>query len=82
MLTGTETAMVEGATYMFSVPANTTVEGRFQIVPIANMPTAIENIEETAAIKGIYTLSGQFVGNDYHALPAGVYVVDGKKIVK
>lgn len=81
-LTGTEAEMAEGATYMFSVPANASIEGRFQIVPIAKTPTAIENMEETAAIKGIYTVSGQFVGNDYHKLPAGVYVVDGKKIVK
>ena len=81
-LTGTEIAMVEGATYMFSVPANSTVEGRFEIVPMAKMPTAIENIEEAAAVKGIYSVSGQFLGNDYHSLPNGVYVVDGKKIVK
>ena len=81
-LTGTEIAMVEGATYMFSVPANTTVEGRFEIVAAAKMPTAIENIEATVAIKGIYTVSGQFMGYNYHILPNGVYVVDGKKIVK
>jgi len=81
-LTGTEIEMVEGATYMFSVPANANVEGRFEVIGINKMPTAIENIEETVAVKGIYTLSGQFVGNDYHSLPAGVYVVDGKKIVK
>ena len=82
MLTGTEIAIAEGATYMFSVPANANVEGRFQIVSINKMPTAIENIEATAATKGIYTISGQFVGYDYHDLPKGVYVVDGKKIVK
>ncbi len=82
MLTGTEIEMVEGATYMFSVPANANVEGRFQIVSINKMPTAIENIEATAAVKGIYTITGQFVGNDYHSLPNGIYVVDGKKIVK
>jgi len=82
MLTGTEIEMAEGATYMFSVPANASVEGRFMIVPVANMPTAIDNIEATAAVKGIYTVTGQFVGNDYHSLPNGIYVVDGKKIVK
>ena len=82
MLTGTEIEMVEGATYMFSVPANANVEDRFQIVSINKMPTAIENIEATAATKGIYTVSGQFVGYDYHNLQKGVYVVDGKKIVK
>ena len=81
-LTGTEIEMVEGATYMFSTEANANIEGRFEIVPVAKMPTAIENIEATAATKGIYTVSGQFVGNDYHSLPKGVYVVDGKKIVK
>ena len=80
--TGTEVEMVEGATYMFSTAANANIEGRFEIVPVAKMPTAIENIEATAAAKGIYTVSGQFVGNDYHSLPNGIYVVDGKKIVK
>ena len=44
--------------------------------------TPMENVEATAAAKGIYTVSGQFVGNDYHSLPNGIYVVDGKKIVK
>ena len=82
MLTGTEIDMVEGATYMFSVPADAKVEGRFQIIEKANAPTAIDNIEATAAVKGIYTITGQFVGNDYHSLPNGIYVVDGKKIVK
>lgn len=82
MLTGTEVEMAEGATYMFSVPADANVEGRFQIVSVAKMPTAIDNIETTAAIKGIYTVNGQYVGNNYHILPKGVYVVDGKKIVK
>lgn len=81
-LTGTETAIVEGATYMFSTAADANVEGRFEIVPAAKMPTAIENIEATAAIKGIYTVSGQFMGYNYHNLPNGIYVVDGKKIVK
>ena len=81
-LTGTETEIVEGGIYMFSVPDYATVDGRFEIVPIAQMPTTIENVEEKAAVKGIYTITGQFVGNNYHELPNGIYVVDGKKIVK
>ena len=81
-LTGTETAIEEGATYMFSVAADANIEGRFEVVPMAKVPTAIENVEATAAAKGIYTITGQFVGNDYHSLPNGIYVVDGKKIVK
>ena len=82
MLTGTETVINENESYMFSVPANTTVEGRFEIVAADKVATSIDNIEETAAVKGIYTVTGQFVGKDYHNLPNGVYVVDGKKIVK
>ena len=82
MLTGTETVINENESYMFSVPANTTVEGRFEIVAANKVATSIDNIEETAAVKGIYTVTGQFVGKDYHNLPNGVYVVDGKKIVK
>lgn len=82
MLTGTETEIVEGATYMFSVPADATVEGRFKIVAVSKVPTAIENTEVENAEKGIYNMAGQYVGTDFHILPAGVYVVDGKKIVK
>ena len=82
MLTGTELELISGATYMFSVPANTTIDGRFQIVGLHKVPTAVDNIEEKAAAKGIYNMAGQYMGNDYHSLSAGVYVVDGKKIVK
>ena len=82
MLTGTEIELISGATYMFSVPANTTIDGRFQIVGLHKVPTAVDNIEEKAAAKGIYNMAGQYVGDDYHSLSAGVYVVDGKKIVK
>ena len=30
----------------------------------------------------IYTLQGQYVGTDFSALPSGIYIVGGKKIVK
>lgn len=82
MLTGTEVELTEGATYMFTVPANTNVDGRFQIVGLHKVPTAIDNVEEVAATKGIYNMAGQYMGNDFHSLSAGVYVVDGKKVVK
>lgn len=82
LLTGTDTEIVEGATYMFSVPENSTVENRFKIVAVNKVPTAIENTEVENTEKGIYNMAGQYVGTDFHILPAGVYVVDGKKIVK
>ncbi len=82
MFTGTEIAMTEGATYMFSVPADSEISGRFNIVKVNKVPTGISNTTATSTNNGIYSVTGQFVGTDYHALPAGVYVVDGKKVIK
>ena len=81
-LTGKVIAIEEGATYEFAAQPNSTIEGRFEIVSVAKMPTAIENTEVKANVKGIYTLTGQYVGENFEALPAGVYVVNGVKIVK
>ncbi len=76
------TVIAEGNTYQFAAQPNSTIEGRFEIVSINRMPTAIENTEVKASAKGIYTITGQYVGENFEILPAGVYVVDGVKIVK
>ena len=81
-LTGAQTAMVEGNSYEFNMEANTVNSHRFAIVPVAKVPTAIENTEVKANVKGIYTITGQYVGENLEVLPAGVYVVNGVKIVK
>ena len=81
-VTGAIFAIEEGATYEFTAQPNSIVEGRFEIVAIANVPTAIENTEVKANVKGIYTIMGQYLGEDFDILPAGVYVVNGVKIVK
>ena len=46
--------------------------------------SGIMNVEtpQQEAKKGIYTLSGQRVGADLNSLPSGVYVVNGRKVVK
>lgn len=81
-VTGNTIAMTNGATYNFTQAANTTVPARFEVIGIAKMPTAIDNIEAAAKANGIYTVTGQFLGHDFTNLPAGVYVVNGVKIVK
>ena len=80
--TGALVAIEEGSVYEFAAQPNSTIEGRFEIVGRYNAPTAIENTEVKANVKGIYTITGQFVGEDFNSLPAGVYVVDGVKVVK
>ena len=84
-MTGRTIAIVEGATYNFSAQPNETIEGRFQIVGRQEMPTAVETVEEMVNTpKAIYTVMGQYVGEttDWNNLPAGVYVVDGVKVIK
>ncbi len=43
---------------------------------------AIDNVSATAARTGVYSLLGHYLGEDINALPAGVYVVNGQKIIK
>lgn len=81
-VTGAMINMSEGAEYTFTQAANTTAQARFEVVAIAKMPTALENVEEAAKATGIYTITGQYMGRDFTKLPAGVYVVNGVKVVK
>lgn len=75
-------AIVEGGIYTFAAQPNATAESRFAIVPAAKLPTAIENTGVKTNAKGIYTIMGQYLGENFDILPAGVYVIDGVKIVK
>ena len=81
-LNNNQIAIAEGGTYTFAAQPKSTVAGRFAIIPMAKIPTAIENTEVKANVKGIYSITGMYLGEDFQALPAGVYVVDGVKIVK
>lgn len=51
-----------------------------------NKPTSISNATENAdAQKGaqqIYTIDGRYVGTNFDNLPSGMYIVQGKKILK
>jgi len=80
--TNSVVAITNGASYAFSAQPNTTVENRFEIVSIHKVPTAVENVEAAVKARGIYTMLGQYMGEDINVLPAGVYVVNGVKIVK
>ena len=81
-VTGATIAMNQGGTYTFTAQPNSTVAGRFTFVPVQNMPTDVETVEANSNVRGIFTITGQYVGEDFESLPAGVYVVDGVKIVK
>jgi hypothetical protein len=84
METGAKVAVMEGATYEFTAAANTVADYRFKLVERNNAPTAIDNTEAVKSAKGIYTITGQYLGemNVWNTLPAGVYVINGEKRVK
>lgn len=45
--------------------------------------TSINNIETEATVNGkVYNLNGQYVGNSLNGLKKGIYVVNGKKVIK
>ena len=54
------------------------------VLYVKKTTTGIENVK-TIAVKNdnhIYTIDGRFVGNDFNALGRGLYIVNGKKVVK
>ena len=80
-------AMLEDATYSFTAEANATIDDRFEIVSKSDVPgtgTAVEEVNANTEATGIYTIMGQYVGETsmWSTLPAGMYIVNGKKCVK
>ncbi|SFW22004.1 M6 family metalloprotease domain-containing protein [Prevotellaceae bacterium HUN156] len=54
-----------------------------EVLVVDNTKTAIENINtHKTTTNKIYTIDGRFVGTDPDLLPRGLYIINGKKIVK
>lgn len=75
------------------INANTTMKGlrAYFVFPVNvaaklnfdGETTGINNIETNAAVNGkVYNLNGQYVGNSLNGLKKGIYVVNGKKVIK
>lgn len=88
---GTYTAKISGkGTFKltFTSTPSSSAEHRFFLddVAIPNKPTTgIVAVESKVAHKvdnRIYNINGQFMGTDLRALPRGLYIVGGKKIMK
>ena len=65
--------------------AATTMSGSYDIngtEPDEEVEEGVENIGQRKVFdKGIYTILGQYMGTDVEALPAGMYIQNGKKVV-
>lgn len=75
------------------INANTTMKGlrAYFVFPVNaaaklnfdDETTGINNIETNATVNGkVYNLNGQYVGNSLNGLKKGIYVVNGKKVIK
>lgn len=84
LYTGVVTPMTSTAIYTFTQTAGEDMSHRFQIIGRADAPTAVDNVEKAVAAEGIYTLTGMYIGtvDMWNALPQGVYVINGTKVVK
>ena len=55
----------------------------FRTAAEQSQPDAIlQTSAKPAAVAGIYTLDGRYVGNDIHTLKHGMYLVNGRKVIK
>lgn len=82
--TGQQVAIVEGNTYTFTADANSFNPARFGVVKANKVVTGMDALSIDTRVSGIYTVLGQYLGTaeTFNSLPAGVYIVNGAKIVK
>lgn len=74
----------DGATYSFYVLAIDRVGNAEVIIPDAIPFTngiRIVRADDPSLVHRIYTLDGKYVGDDVSALPAGIYIQAGKKLI-
>lgn len=72
---------MKGFRAYFNVPLN--VSAAAININIDGETTGINNIETEATVNGkVYNLNGQYVGNSLNGLKKGIYVVNGKKVIK
>lgn len=75
------TNTMKGFRAYFMVPSGTSAAAIN--INIDGENTSINNIETEATVNGkVYNLNGQYVGNSLNGLKKGIYVVNGKKVIK
>lgn len=52
------------------------------IIEKKDAPTAIENVSTKTFKQGVYTITGHYMGEDATNLPAGMYIINGKKVIR
>ena len=47
-----------------------------------NIPTSIKTIKSKPYSSGVFSIEGTYMGNHLEKLPKGIYIVNGKKVIK
>lgn len=84
-VTNTGTIAADGACVFYAtngiyIYTITIKDANGNVVTAIDAPTIAKAMK--AAAKGVYNIKGQRVANDVKSLPNGLYIVDGKKVVK
>ena len=71
---------------VYALPnTNNTYTSRVAVRADIDFPMGIDlvNTDDTAVGRqGVYTITGQYLGTDDTQLPAGMYIINGKKVIK
>lgn len=68
--------------FMIDETAPRLLEGRSFVDGATGIDNVTDNMRQTTFPAGIYTIDGRFVGNSLDQLPKGVYISNGKKLLK
>ena len=53
-----------------------------EVKVVENASTGIKTVKPATQAIRIYTLDGRYVGSDKNALPRGMYIINGKKVIR
>ncbi|MBQ7663198.1 MAG: M6 family metalloprotease domain-containing protein [Prevotella sp.] len=53
-----------------------------EVKVVENASTGIKTVKSATQAIRIYTLDGRYVGSDKNALPRGMYIINGKKVIR
>lgn len=73
--------------YVFSLPKDdntfvTPAAARYAIESKSDFGDSVDNINAVKAVKGVYDITGRYLGESAEGLPKGVYIINGEKTVK
>ena len=78
-------SQINGLRAYFKIPADGNID-QLKLVIGDDTVTAINGVKaedaDAAASTAVYSVNGVYMGNDLDSMPSGIYIVNGKKVIK